>query len=410
MMLHLLKLVWQRKSHHLLLSLEILLAFMVVFALCATAGHYYQLFHMPTGLNHESRWQIMIEGQKMEDFNQNPVAESASSERTTTTVQPLMAQFQRALKQIPAVQQVGFSDMLLYDLSNQNNILRRADNSQSLDVNVIAVSDDFFQSAGLQLTAGRGFNATDNGAAHQPVVIDQRLADTLFPDVDPIGQLLRYDDDSSTESFQIVGLVNALRTQGELMGLAPTVITRLPEQSLPTILLLQLTAGTDRGIEQQLLQQLKQVRSDWRYNIQPLTQKRQSMLRTQMIPLMILAVLSAFLLSMVAFGLFGVLWQHTSQRIPELGLRRAIGATSGNIYWQIIAEQLLLNLLAVSVALFLLVQLPLTGVLGEHLNWPLFLMASLVATLIICLLSLVCALYPAWRASRLTPTEALHYE
>lgn len=409
MMLHLLKLVWQRKSRHLLLSLEILLAFMVVFALCATAGHYYRLFHLPTGLVHESRWQIMIEGQKFEELSQNPIDQKATSE-STAAVQPLMAQFQRSLQQIPAVQQVAFSDMLLYDLSNQSNTFQRADTAQSLDVNVIAVSDDFFQSAGLPLTAGRRFNPTDNGAAHQPVVIDERMAASLFPDRDPIGQILRYDDASSTESFQIVGVVNALRTQGELMGLAPTVITRLPEQSLPTILLLQLTAGTDRAIEQQLLQQLKQVRSDWRYKIEPLPQKRQSMLRTQMIPLLLLAVLSAFLLSMVAFGLFGVLWQHTSLRIPELGLRRAIGATSGNIYWQIIAEQLLLNLLAVSVALILLVQLPLTGVLGEHLNWSLFLMASLVATLIICLLSLICALYPAWRASRLTPTEALHYE
>lgn len=401
---HIFKLVWQRKSRHLLLSLEILLAFLVVFALCAAAGRYYQLFQLPTGLNHQARWLVSIEGHDGEEQPQ-----TAAVATTASSAEPLMAQYQRALKQIPALQQVSFTNLPLYDLSRRITILQRADTGQSLQIDQIAVSDNFFAAADLQLIAGRGFNQTDNGAAHQPVVIDQRLADTLFPGVDPIGQLLR-DDSTNSTSYQIIGLVQALRTQGELMAVAPTVMTRLSEQSLPEILLLQLAAGTDRAIEQQLLQQLKQVRSDWRYKIEPLTQKRQSMLRTQMIPLLILAVLSAFLLSMVAFGLFGVLWQHTSLRIPELGLRRAIGATAGNIYWQIIAEQLLLNLLAVSVALLLLVQLPLTGVLGEHLNWPLFLMASLAATLIICLLSLVCALYPAWRASRLTPTEALHYE
>ena len=399
---HIFKLVWQRKSRHLLLSLEILLAFLVVFALCAAAGRYYQLFQLPTGLNHQARWLVSIEGQER--------AELMQSATTASSALPLMPQYQRALQQIPAMQQVSFTDLPLYDLSRQTTVLQRADTGQSLNVDQISVSDDFFDVADLQLIAGRSFNQTDNGAAHQPVVIDQRLADALFPGSDPIGQLLRDDATSSSSSYQIIGLVQALRTQGELMAVAPTVITRLSEQTIPAIMLLQLAAGTDRAIEQQLLQQLKQVRSDWSYKIEPLTQKRQSMLRTQMIPLLILAVLSAFLLSMVAFGLFGVLWQHTSQRIPELGLRRAIGATAGSIYWQIIAEQLLLNLLAVSIALLLLVQLPLTGVLGEHLNWPLFVMASISATLIICLLSLICALYPAWRASRLTPTEALHYE
>lgn len=399
---HIFKLVWQRKSRHLLLSLEILLAFLVVFALCAVAGRYYQLFQLPTGLNHQARWLVSIEGQNHDELTQTAT--------TASNALPLMPQYQRALQQIPAMQQVSFTDLPLYDLSRQNTLLQRADTGQSLNVDQISVSDDFFAAAELQLIAGRSFNQTDNGAAHQPVVIDQRLADTLFPGIDPIGQLLRDDATSSSNSYQIIGLVNALRTQGELMAVAPTLITRLSERSVPAILLLQLATGTDRAIEQQLLQQLKQVRSDWSYKIEPLTQKRQSMLRTQMIPLLILAVLSAFLLSMVAFGLFGVLWQHTSQRIPELGLRRAIGATAGSIYWQIIAEQLMLNFLAVSIALLLLVQLPLTGVLGEHLNWPLFLMASTVATLIICLLSLICALYPAWRASRLTPTEALHYE
>jgi hypothetical protein len=46
---------------------------------------------------------------------------------------------------------------------------------------------------------------------------------------------------------------------------------------------------------------------------------------------------------MVAFGLFGVLWQNTTQRIPEIGLRRAVGASAADIYRQIVAEQLLLS-------------------------------------------------------------------
>jgi putative ABC transport system permease protein len=128
------------------------------------------------------------------------------------------------------------------------------------------------------------------------------------------------------------------------------------------------------------------------------------------VPLAVVAVIAAFMLLMVAFGLFGVLWQNTTRRIPEIGLRRALGASAAGIYRQIVFEQLLLCSLAVVVGLVLLVQLPLTGALGEALNWSVFAGACALSMAVIYLLSFVCSLYPGWRASRLDPAAALHYE
>jgi putative ABC transport system permease protein len=137
---------------------------------------------------------------------------------------------------------------------------------------------------------------------------------------------------------------------------------------------------------------------------------RASMLKEQLVPFIVVSVIAAFMVAMVAFGLFGVLWQNTTRRIPEIGLRRAVGASAGDIYRQIVSEQLLLSSIAMIVGLVLLVQLPLTGALGEGLNWTVFLGAAALSMAAIYLLSLLCSLYPGWRASRLSPTEALHYE
>lgn len=178
----------------------------------------------------------------------------------------------------------------------------------------------------------------------------------------------------------------------------------------PTTILLKLKPGTARSFEVTLQRKLNLVRNNWTYKVTPLRELRSTMLRMETTPLIVLGIVAAFMLAMVAFGLFGVLWQNTTQRIPEIGLRRAIGATATNIYRQIVAEQLLLSSLAMAVGLVLLVQLPITGAMDHAVNWKVFAAAALISMAVIYLISLLCALYPGWRASRLSPTEALHYE
>jgi putative ABC transport system permease protein len=210
-----------------------------------------------------------------------------------------------------------------------------------------------------------------------------------------------------------VGVVEAFRNQSEYMAPGNFIITRFSPadgKAQMRTLLLKVRPGTPRLFESALSRRLKQVRNDWSYQIAPMADMRDSQLRTATIPLKLLAVVATFLLAMVAFGLFGVLWQNTTRRIPEIGLRRAAGATAGDIYRQIVIEQVLLCLLPIVAMLVLLVQLPITRVLGESLSWPLFASASALAAVVMVLVSVACALYPAWRASRLSPTEALHYE
>ena len=191
------------------------------------------------------------------------------------------------------------------------------------------------------------------------------------------------------------------------------IMTRFAPQageSRVRTILLKTAPGTPRAFEARLNRQLKLVRNDWSYTISPLASMRASQMKELLIPLAVLGVIAAFMLAMVAFGLFGVLWQNTAYRIPEIGLRRAIGARAGDIYRQIIAEQLLLSSIAIVAGMVLLVQLPLTGALGQMMNWSVFLGAAGLSMAVIYLLSLLCSLYPGWRASRLSPAEALHHE
>lgn len=397
---HLLKPIWKRKSRNLMLSLEILLAFVVVFAIVAAGSRYYELYHLPTGFSHAAVWSVEME-QAEQPGQKNDAA--------------LYDKLQRSLRALPAVEQVSFVNFSPYRNATWQTNYYLPDSGAGTLGNMMQVSDDFFATVDMSLLEGRWFSGADEGAAQQAVVINRRLAEALFPGQSAIGKLISdgAPDNKDRQMMRITGVIEDFRNKGEFMAPTNFLLARFSPQSSPngvSTILLKVKPGTGRNFETTLSEQLKLVRNDLSYRISPLSDLRKSQLSESTIPLIVLSVIAAFLLLMVAFGLFGVLWQHTTQRIPEIGLRRATGATAGNIYRQIIAEQLLLTSLAMAVGLVLLVQLPVTGLFGENLSWPLFLIAAAVSSTIMALVSVLCALYPAWRASRLSPTEALHYE
>jgi putative ABC transport system permease protein len=397
MLRHLLKLIWKRKSRNMMLSLEILLAFLVVFGIAAFAVRNYQLYQMPTGFAWRDQWSVGIR-----------------AARDIPNDAAMYAELKRRLLDFPEVEKVAFISFAPYEMSRWTGDYSLSDGSRKTEVHALAVTDDFFDAMDMTPAEGRWFSTADDGADAAPTVINRRLANSLFPGKSAVGQVfINAETKDKPQRYRVSAVVEHFRSHGEYMDpvdfMLPRVIPGVGKNPAMTIML-KLKPGTPRTFESKLSERLKQLHGEWSYVIAPLGEARKSMLTMQMIPLTILSVIAAFLLVMVAFGLFGVLWQNTTQRIPELGLRRALGADAASIYRQIIAEQLLLSTGAIAVALVLLVQLPLTGVFGDSLNWPVFFASAALSAGVIYLLSLLCSLYPGWRAARLSPTQALHYE
>ena len=401
MLRHLLKLIWKRKSRNMMLSLEILLAFVVVFAISAFALRSWQLYQMPTGFSYQDVWSVGL---------------NARTEGGVEADPQIYDKLRQSLKALPEVEEVSFTTFPVYQSSNWTSEFTQREGKRKFDSHLFEINDEFPAVGRMTLAEGRWFSKADDGAAEVPVVINRRLAQKLADGKPALGQVFSEDEDNpkkAVRQFKVVGIVEEFRSQGEFMSPTNFMLVRhlvgTGGGSLDAIQL-KVRPGTPRTFEAALNRQLKLVRNDWSYTISPVADMRTSMLKTQTIPLMVLAVIAAFLLVMVAFGLFGVLWQNTTQRIPEIGLRSAIGADSGHIYRQFIVEQMVLSSGAIAIALLLLVQLPLTGVLGDSLNWAVFAMATALSAGVIYLLSLLCSLYPGWRAARLSPTQALHYE
>ncbi|PWF48430.1 ABC transporter permease [Massilia glaciei] len=398
---HLLKLIWKRKSRNLMLSLEILLAFVIVFAVTCFAVRNYQLYQLPIGFDHRDVWTADIK---------------ADNEHGAGGIDAAVYdQLKRGLEALPEVENVGFVGFSPFTRSTMRTEFNLPGNGRRVSADMSEISDDAFALSGIKIVEGRAFSAEDEGAPGIPVVINRSMAELLFPGVSAVGKQFT-DSEAETRDkrmLKVVGVVDEYRNQGELMNPVNFILMRFsPLSSKDSVwtIMLKVKPGTGRAFEAKLSERLKSIRNDWSYEISPLDALRASMLKSALGPLIAMAVVAVFMLVMVAFGLFGVLWQNTTQRIPEIGLRRALGASAGHIYRQIIAEQLLLSSVAMLAALLLLVQLPITGAFGDSLGWDVFLLAAALSMAVIYLISLLCSIYPGWRAARLSPTEALHYE
>jgi putative ABC transport system permease protein len=400
MLRHIFKLVWKRKSRNMMLSLEILLAFMVVFAIAVLGVRGLQLYHTPIGFEWADSWRVSISTGKLREETDMQVYE----------------RMRNALKDLPAVDAVAFATFAPFTNSGMNSAFTPKDGGPNVTSSMLFVSDDFFQVSGIKVAAGRTFSKADDGAAVRPVVVTRGLANALFPGQEAIGKVFTHGERTASEApplYRVTGVLDHYRPQGEFQDsdkhyLIARALDGATKHNLEMVV--KLKPGTPRAFEQKLVERLKLVENGWDFEVTPLEEQRLNMMRQWLVPLAVLAVVAGFLLLMVGFGLFGVLWQNTTRRIPEIGLRRAIGASAGSIYRQIIAEQLMLSSFAMLVGLVLLVQLPLTGAMGSFLDWKVFGGAAVLSMAVIYLISLLCALYPGWRASRLTPTEALHYE
>ena len=224
MIRHLLKPLWKRKGRNLLLSLEIMLAFAVVFAIAAAGLRYWQLYHQPVGFEWQNVWSVEMQ-----------FPEVAGHENGIDPA--VYAQVQRAVEQLPPVEKSALSAYTPYENSEWNTSYWLPDSHRKVDSNLMKVSDGFFDTMGVKVVEGRAFSVADDGAARKPVLVSRRFAQEAFPGRSAIGQRLaeeEYDGKSVKpgEEVEVVGVFDTFRNQGEYMSSSSTMLcTIAPSRS-----------------------------------------------------------------------------------------------------------------------------------------------------------------------------------
>lgn len=391
MIRHLCMLVWNRKKANALTAFQIFISFLLVFITASLAIDRIGNYGRPLGFSHQNRWVVGFRPDEARPLDGEAEA-------------PSRRQVYLALEEFDWVEAVAASHpgaipyltMHMYPFAVGGQMVAMG-----------GVSDEFQETIGLDVVRGRWFGAEDAALAWEPLVITEPLSQALFGREDPIGQRVEQWGGDDGDG-RVVGVVSDYRRNGELSGRYLFLFSRLSEGEERGNFLVHVRPGTPLAAQEQIDKRLKAMAPGYQVEITTLAEHRASSFKLTLVPLFALGVVSMLVLGMVALSLSGVLWQQTTLRTEEIGLRRALGGSAVSIYAQLTGEVAVVASIGVAAGLLLVVQFPLMGL--TLYSKGIYALSCAVAALVIYGLIVASSLYPGRLACRVRPVEALRHE
>jgi len=269
------------------------------------------------------------------------------------------------------------------------------------------------EALGVRLLRGRLFTEADDRAEAAPVaIVSERMARTLWPGTDALGQCLIRGERRQCNT--VVGVVADLRRQS-LEEERPFMLYFTPlgqdvEYGLPGMLLVRGTGDPERWSEP-IRKELLAIRPDLPYvRIRPYQDLVDARARSWRLGASMLTVFGGLSLVIAAIGLYGVLSFAVTQRTQELGIRAALGATPGSLLGLVLRS----GVITASVGALLGVTLALA--LASRVQPLLFHTSAreatvyLVAGTMVLAVAMLASWIPGVRATRADPLRALRSE
>ncbi|MCW5556934.1 MAG: ABC transporter permease, partial [Verrucomicrobiae bacterium] len=320
------------------------------------------------------------------------------------------------LSSLPGVQSVGGANIeLLNDLFSNGVRITWGGHSDGADGAVLTadywrVTADYFSTIGLPLLAGRGFSDHDpfDLQGGRLVIINEALARRFFPNQDPVGQTIRLlPRDGKNVPLQVIGVVGSVKHHGLREDAVP--ILYVHAQDAPALVvrsemrptaLVPMVRSVLRSVDSKLV--MSRVATTDQIVERSLAGNRFATLL--MLGLAILGLVLA------ALGLFGVLSYAVDRRRQEIGIRLAVGAQREDVMRLILRQGVTLVLLGMGSGAIIAV------LLGQTLQRLLFRISPgdpllwTAVSIVLGSVALLACWFPARRAARVDPAEALRTE
>jgi predicted permease len=319
----------------------------------------------------------------------------------------------RRLQALPGVQSAALALNLPFAGGFDTRVAARGEALDSVNrghrTDRNSVTPDYFRTLGIPIVRGRGFSAADAATGPLVAVVNQALAEQLWPGQDPIGR--HFVRTWGGAPLEVVGVARDVKYRSVFEERRLTFYQPLAQDYQDAIVVHLRAAGDARVLARPLEVAVRELDRDLPvYRIQTLDERRAGSLGQQRSGATLLSVFGLLALLLATIGLYASLRYAVAQRTREIGVRLALGAQGRDVLQRVLAQGVTLALIGLGLGLLgamAVTRLVRTQLYGVTPTDP----TSFVAVSgLLVIVAALASYFPARRATRIDPMVALRTE
>jgi putative ABC transport system permease protein len=323
-------------------------------------------------------------------------------------------EFESRAAALPGVENVGATSELPLNGEHNDNAFYIAGHtyapSEFDDANFRLVSNSYFATMRIPLLSGRGFTEQDTANSAGALVVNEAFAHQYFKDQNPIGKHLRFAT-GPKQDMEIVGVVGNIHHDSLSESRLPEMYTAFSQNPAGQMHIVVRGAANPANLAAALREVVANIDKDETLSdFRTLDAIRDASIAQPRFSTQLLGTFAALALILAAVGLYGLMAYSVTQRINEIGIRVALGATRSNILSLILKRGSLLALYGIGIGL--IASLALSRLLSTFLFGvrPTDPVTFLAVASILAAVALTASYIPAHRATQVDPNVSLRHE
>lgn len=278
---------------------------------------------------------------------------------------------------------------------------------------IYATSEEIFAARGIKASYGELFSASDNLSRSKVITIGPKLAEKLFGSAQQaVGKKIRIEG----QSFRVTGVLES-KGGGGLGGPDFDSFIYMPYKTAYIFntdkkflqILTKARSETDiQPLKAALKTELLKRYKDDEFSVIESTEILNAIGSIFNILNVVLVAIAAISLIVGGIGILNIMYVTVTERIKEIGIRRALGARRDDILWQFLAEAVVLSVFGgvLGLALAALIVLAIHSIFPAYISWQSIALALGTSSFI----GIVFGVFPAKKAADLSPIDAIRYE